>query len=161
MSQHKTLTNFEKGKSLLEIRDRLNLTQKAMADLLGLDSTYLSQLENGHRAVSDHYLIKATEIEKSKKVQTFHEHSGKRQIEGSPFPHMELSTLDNTLLDLARRLQKSSPHERKHILGNIVDLVGELEQREINSLSPDAAARQVVKLASQVPEKPPVPLPHK
>lgn len=73
MSQHKTLTNFDKGKILREARKQLGLTQKDMALRLGLDSTYLSQLENGHREVDDHYLKKANEVkaefEKSKSVQ--------------------------------------------------------------------------------------------
>jgi transcriptional regulator with XRE-family HTH domain len=71
VSQYKTLTNLEKGKTLREIRNRLNLTQRELAKELHIDSTYLSQLENGGRPVDDFYLEQAREIEKSNKVQAF------------------------------------------------------------------------------------------
>jgi transcriptional regulator with XRE-family HTH domain len=74
MSQHKTLTKFDKGKLLREQRKRLGFTQKAMANKLNLDPTYLSLLENGHREVDDWYVQRAGELladfEKSKEVQS-------------------------------------------------------------------------------------------
>jgi transcriptional regulator with XRE-family HTH domain len=68
VSQTETLTNVEKGKLLREARQRLGLTQEEMAKALGLDKTYLSQFENGHREIDSFYLRRAEEIEKSKKV---------------------------------------------------------------------------------------------
>jgi len=44
-----------------------------MADALGLDSTYLSQLENGRREVDEWYLKRATEFEKSNEVNPLHD----------------------------------------------------------------------------------------
>jgi transcriptional regulator with XRE-family HTH domain len=69
VSQPETLTNVEKGKLLRESRKRADLTQEQMAKALGLDKTYLSQLENGHRDIDEFYLVRAAEIEKSNKVQ--------------------------------------------------------------------------------------------
>jgi transcriptional regulator with XRE-family HTH domain len=73
VSQQQTLTKLEKAKSLRGIRKRLGWTQPRMAKALGLDFTYLSQLENGKRDLDDWYLQRANEIalevEKSKNVK--------------------------------------------------------------------------------------------
>ena len=42
-----------------------------MAEALGLDASYLSQLENGRRKLDDWYLKKAGEFEKSKSTKIF------------------------------------------------------------------------------------------
>jgi transcriptional regulator with XRE-family HTH domain len=62
MSQQKNLTNFEKGKLLLTARKRLGLNQVQMAQKLNLDSSYLSQLENGRREVDEFYVNRAEEL---------------------------------------------------------------------------------------------------
>lgn len=59
----------------------------------------------------------------------------------SPYSWIEISTLEKTLADLAGRLQKCSKQDRKHILGNIVEVVNELENREINSTPLSGAAK--------------------
>lgn len=73
MSQQKTLTNIEKGKALRDLRESIGMTQVQMGEALGLHSTYLSQLEKGHRPVSTYNLNKAQRIkedfEKSKNVK--------------------------------------------------------------------------------------------
>src|ERR1700739_4501391 len=56
----------EKAKQLRDVRHRLQWTQQQMAEALGLDASYLSQLENGRRKVGDWYLKKAGEFERSK-----------------------------------------------------------------------------------------------
>lgn len=65
MSQQKPGIKTEKAKRLREVRRRLEWTQQQMADALGLDASYLSQLENGHRNLDDWYLKKASEFEKN------------------------------------------------------------------------------------------------
>ena len=49
MSQQKPVIRTEKAKQLREMRRRLEWTQQQMAEALGLDSSYLSQLETGLR----------------------------------------------------------------------------------------------------------------
>jgi transcriptional regulator with XRE-family HTH domain len=66
MSAPKPLIKTEKAKQLREMRRRLEWTQQQMAEALGLDPSYLSQLENGRRKLDDWYLKKASEFEKSK-----------------------------------------------------------------------------------------------
>jgi DNA-binding XRE family transcriptional regulator len=66
MSSQKPLIKTEKAKQLREMRRRLEWTQQQMAEALGLDPSYLSQLENGRRKLDDWYLKKASEFEKSK-----------------------------------------------------------------------------------------------
>src|ERR1700722_4387012 len=66
MSQPKPVIKIEKAKQLREMRRRLEWTQQQMAEALGLDPSYLSQLENGRRKLDDWYLKKASEFEKSK-----------------------------------------------------------------------------------------------
>jgi transcriptional regulator with XRE-family HTH domain len=62
VSQQKNLANFEKGKLLISARKRLGLSQVEMAQKLNLDSTYLSQLENGRREVDEFYVNRAEEL---------------------------------------------------------------------------------------------------
>lgn len=71
MSASKPVTKTEKAKQLREVRHRLQWTQQQMAEALGLDASYLSQLENGRRKLDDWYLKKAGEFEKSKTTNIF------------------------------------------------------------------------------------------
>src|SRR5580698_180101 len=71
MSQPKPVIKIEKAKQLREMRLRLDWTQQQMADALGLDPSYLSQLENGRRKLDDWYLKKAGEFEKAKTTDIF------------------------------------------------------------------------------------------
>jgi transcriptional regulator with XRE-family HTH domain len=59
MRHVKQTTNTEKGKRLMTARKRLGLNQVQMAEKLNLDSTYLSQLENGRREVDEFYVERA------------------------------------------------------------------------------------------------------
>jgi transcriptional regulator with XRE-family HTH domain len=60
--QTKQLTNSDKGKLLMAARKRLGFSQVQMAQELNLDSTYLSQLENGRREVNEFYVQRAEEM---------------------------------------------------------------------------------------------------
>lgn len=71
MSSQKTVIKTEKAKQLREMRRRLEWTQQQMAEALGLDPSYLSQLENGRRKLDDWYLKKASEFEKNKMAAPF------------------------------------------------------------------------------------------
>ena len=71
MSQQKPVIRTEKAKQLREMRRRLEWTQQQMAEALGLDPSYLSQLENGRRKLDDWYLKKAGEFEKTKTTNIF------------------------------------------------------------------------------------------
>jgi transcriptional regulator with XRE-family HTH domain len=84
MSQYKSLTNFDKGKLLQAARKRLGLSQVEMAKKLNLDSSYISQLENGRREVDEFYVQRAEELaqefEKANKfkisAEAIHDSSG-------------------------------------------------------------------------------------
>src|SRR5580692_3128962 len=71
MSQPKPVIKIEKAKQLREMRRRLEWTQQQMAEALGLDPSYLSQLENGRRKLDDWYLKKAGEFEKGKSTKIY------------------------------------------------------------------------------------------
>jgi DNA-binding XRE family transcriptional regulator len=71
MSPQKPAIKTEKAKQLREMRRRLDWTQQQMAEALGLDPSYLSQLENGRRKLDDWYLKKAGEFEQSKATNIF------------------------------------------------------------------------------------------
>lgn len=71
MSSQKTVIKTEKARQLREMRRRLEWTQQQMAEALGLDPSYLSQLENGRRKLDDWYLKKASEFEKNKLAVPF------------------------------------------------------------------------------------------
>jgi len=53
---------LDKGKLLIASRKRLGFSQVEMAQRLNLDSTYLSQLENGRREVDEFYVQRADEL---------------------------------------------------------------------------------------------------
>ena len=71
MSAQRPATKTEKAKQLREVRHRLQWTQQQMAEALGLDASYLSQLENGRRKLDDWYLKKAGEFERSRATNIF------------------------------------------------------------------------------------------
>jgi transcriptional regulator with XRE-family HTH domain len=56
------MTNADKGKLLVAARKRLGFSQAQMAKKLNLDSSYLSQLENGRREVGKFYVERAEEL---------------------------------------------------------------------------------------------------
>jgi transcriptional regulator with XRE-family HTH domain len=62
VSDQKQMTNVEKGKLLVAARKRLGFSQVQMAEKLNLDSTYLSQLENGRREIDEFYVLRAEEL---------------------------------------------------------------------------------------------------
>jgi transcriptional regulator with XRE-family HTH domain len=71
MSSQKSASKTEKAKQLRDVRHRLQWTQQQMAEALGLDASYLSQLENGRRKLDDWYLKKAGEFEKGKSTKIY------------------------------------------------------------------------------------------
>ena len=56
------MSNADKGKLLMTARKRLGFSQMQMATKLNLDSTYISQLENGRREVDEFYVERAEEL---------------------------------------------------------------------------------------------------
>jgi transcriptional regulator with XRE-family HTH domain len=62
VNEQEHITNAEKGKLLMAARKRLGFSQVQMAEKLNLDSTYLSQLENGRREVDEFYVQRAEEL---------------------------------------------------------------------------------------------------
>lgn len=46
------------GRALRELRDRAGLTQEALASRVDVGATYISQVENGHRGVRWHTLLR-------------------------------------------------------------------------------------------------------
>ena len=66
------MTNVDKGKLLVVARKRLGFSQVQMAEKLNLDSTYLSQLENGRREVDEFYVRRAEELAReSERIHQF------------------------------------------------------------------------------------------
>lgn len=61
----KNLSNPQKAKTLRDTRKRIGYNQREMATALGLDPSYLSQLENAVRPVDEWYVSRAAEIAKS------------------------------------------------------------------------------------------------
>jgi transcriptional regulator with XRE-family HTH domain len=62
VSQYKSLTKFDKGKLLALERDRMGFTREQMAERLRVDWLHLAQLEEGHCAVDEWYLLRAGEL---------------------------------------------------------------------------------------------------
>jgi len=62
VNAQKHIGDKEKGNLLMAARKRMGLSQVEMAGKLGLDSTYISQLENGRRKVGDFYVQRAEEL---------------------------------------------------------------------------------------------------
>lgn len=65
------MKKFEKdnevlGERLRAVRKRLGWTQRKMAVFLNLDSTYVSQLENGRKPVDESYVLRAEAAEREK-----------------------------------------------------------------------------------------------
>jgi transcriptional regulator with XRE-family HTH domain len=61
----------EYGKKVREIRKREGVSQESLADLAGLDRTYISDIENGKRNVSIETIFKIAEALKTPLVEFF------------------------------------------------------------------------------------------
>jgi transcriptional regulator with XRE-family HTH domain len=61
----------EYGKKVREIRKKEGVSQESLADLAGLDRTYISDIENGKRNVSIETIFKITEALKTPVVEFF------------------------------------------------------------------------------------------
>lgn len=58
--------NTAVGRRIREARKECGLTQKKLADIVGMDPKYLSRIENGHSGISRELLVKiGNELDKS------------------------------------------------------------------------------------------------
>lgn len=135
-------TKTEKAKQLRDVRHRLQWTQQQMAEALGLDASYLSQLENGRRKLDDWYLKKAGEFEKGKATKIYDK--------TTPEAYSMQTSAESCIAYLTRFL--GTCKEPAHVVWTYV----ELQQRfplekwtapepEINSAQPSAAAEKAPK----------------
>jgi transcriptional regulator with XRE-family HTH domain len=61
----------EYGKKVKEIRKKKGVSQESLADLAGLDRTYISDIENGKRNVSLETIFKISEALKTSFIEFF------------------------------------------------------------------------------------------
>lgn len=138
-------TKTEKAKQLRDVRHRLQWTQQQMAEALGLDASYLSQLENGRRKLDDWYLKKAGEFEKGKATKIYDK--------TTPEAYSMQTSAESCIAYLTRFL--GTCKEPAHVVWTYV----ELQQRfplekwttpepEISSSQPSAAAEKALKPAA-------------
>jgi transcriptional regulator with XRE-family HTH domain len=124
---------LEKAKELRAIRKRLGWTQPKMAQALGLDFTYLSQLENGRRQLDDFYLERAREVarsfENSKSVKV-HQTEEAKEIRRRCHAYLDavmdsfqadVERLTWTLVELQRRLQPLNPRESSSSVSTLTE----------------------------------------
>lgn len=139
----------EKAKQLRDVRHRLQWTQQQMAEALGLDASYLSQLENGRRKLDDWYLKKAGEFEKGKATKIYDK--------STPQAYSMQNSAESCIAYLTRFL--GTCREPAHVVWTYV----ELQQRfplekwttpepEIDSAQPSATAEKTTKTAA-VPDR--------
>ena len=151
MSQQISLTNLEKAKTLRETRKRMGWTQQRMAKELGLDSTYLSQLENDRRPVDEYYITRAGDIavniEKSKSSDVSNAY-----LAAAAYTHLGDTTLQTTFAELAAKFGQTPAAERKSLLMNLRAALNELEQREFRAdLSSKPLSAEVEQALSAAP----------
>jgi len=146
-------------------RLRAGLNQVELAEKLGVSKGAVGNWESGQNPPGDARLRKIAEIlstsadylkglvpEDASTVLREGPPAGSLPpATESPYVYISGSTLDRALMDMVARLMKSSPPDRKHIVGNIVDLAQEIERRELTGpTSPadrdvDAEALAIVK----------------
>ncbi|HEV2330936.1 MAG TPA: helix-turn-helix transcriptional regulator [Verrucomicrobiae bacterium] len=139
----------EKAKQLRDVRHRLQWTQQQMAEALGLDASYLSQLENGRRKLDDWYLKKAGEFEKGKTTRIYDK--------STPEAYSMQTTAESCLAYLTRFL--GTCKEPAHVMWTFVELQQHFPiekwtapEPEINPAQPSAAADKAPK-AAVVPDR--------
>ena len=149
--QTKQVTNLEKGKLLLGARKRLGLSQVQMAARLHLDSTYLSQLENGRREVDEYYVQCAEEMvgqsEAANQVQAPANVGRETPTQGAPTRESCLRYLQEFLATCTdpAKLGWTAVELREHFPLN--------KWAPVNSV-PDAVAAQAAKRAVAAVQKP-------
>ncbi|HEX3624279.1 MAG TPA: helix-turn-helix transcriptional regulator [Verrucomicrobiae bacterium] len=145
MSAQKSASKTEKAKQLRDVRHRLQWTQQQMAEALGLDASYLSQLENGRRKLDDWYLKKAGEFEKGKTAKIYDK--------STPDAYSMQTSAESCLAYLTRFL--GTCKVPAHVVWTYVELQQRFPlekwtapEQEINSAQPSAAVEKAPKPAA-------------
>ncbi|HEV2691411.1 MAG TPA: helix-turn-helix transcriptional regulator [Verrucomicrobiae bacterium] len=138
-------------------RHRLGFSQETLALKAGASPRSIVAWESGSdnipQGIKLSKLAQALDVEipwllGEERAQQMHDKppDSKRASDSSPYSWMEILTLEKTLNDLTGRLHTAAKHERKHIIGNLVDVINEIEARELSSdASVDAGTSRLLK----------------
>jgi transcriptional regulator with XRE-family HTH domain len=141
MSQ-KSPSKTEKAKQLRDVRHRLQWTQQQMAEALGLDASYLSQLENGRRKLDDWYLKKAGEFEKSKSTKIFNK--------PTPESYSMQTTAESCIAYLTRFL--ATCKEPTQVVWTYVELQQRFPVEKWAAPAPEISSEQLSAVAEKAPK---------
>lgn len=136
---------------LIEARKAAQLSQEVLAEKLDVSKGTVGNWESKGNGVSEDNLRKLCQIlgitESVLRGELPKEElrDGANAGPAGTWKHLGTDTLQNTLRDLAGRLPRVQQSERKFVLGNLREVLDELEQREhtpeVSSKPKSAAAR--------------------
>jgi transcriptional regulator with XRE-family HTH domain len=143
MSSQKSGSKSEKAKQLRDVRHRLQWTQQQMAEALGLDASYLSQLENGRRKLDDWYLKKAGEFEKGKSTKIYDK--------STPESYSMQTSAESCLAYLTRFL--ATCKEPAQVVWTFVELQQRFPLEKWTAPEPEISSEQISSAADKVPKQ--------
>lgn len=129
------------AEEILAICNRLGIEPDELGKEAGIKPETMRKYAKGYQKASDNLMQSLRNVEKIRAV--FKDSPHKPRAEG-PFSWMATPTLEKTLDDLTARLHTASQQERRHVISNIIDVVKEIELREINS-KPLSEAQRIAK----------------
>jgi transcriptional regulator with XRE-family HTH domain len=121
------------GEEIEGICGRLGITRDELADRAGIKRETMRKIANGYQPASERMMTLIRNVEKM--AQMFQERPTAANTSTperpSTFRWMEPATLAKHFRHLTVQLEKAQPHERKHIIGNLREMLDEMEAREL------------------------------
>jgi len=143
---------------LRSARTRAGLSQPQLAELMGVSKGAVGNWESGQNPPSRDKLSVIAEILKTSvqylagdtdaiKGPALNDRTVPEALSPTPsaYSFMEQDTLYKNFKDLAARLPQIAKHERKYLIGNLRDMLDEIEQRDLVSYAPLSEAQQILK----------------
>jgi hypothetical protein len=128
--------DFKEQKDLIAgICQRLGVDYKELADAGGINRETMRKYAGGYQRMPEKISILLRHIETERTKNTRADDRSNPSPAGAAFGMLETETLDKSLADLATRLKKAAPHERKFVLSNLQSVLDELQQRDLKPLN--------------------------
>lgn len=127
--------NFEaQAREIREICSRMGVEPEQLGERAAIMPETMRKYTKGYQRASDIVMQSLRNVEKLSGFLSdaaVSQQDKEREAVTSPFRWMDVETLQKLLLDLPRKLAKATPNDRKYVLGNLRQVLDELEAREV------------------------------
>jgi transcriptional regulator with XRE-family HTH domain len=149
MSQHKKLEKpqiSELSKRIREFRKRAKLSQGELGERLGVSGNYVSMIELSKKEPGPSLQKLFEQLEHS---PLYARMGGSGVPPNGVYAMLSLETLETNFGEVAEKLAKVGPAEKKRVVGNLREMLEEIEQRLLASSGVLSEAQQIAVKASK------------